>query len=524
VNFKVAERNQRLAAPAAAAGALNVAPGPWPPAAVLTAWIIILLGAIARLVPYVANRSLWLDEASLALNIAKRSFSGLLLPLDHRQWAPVIFLILEKAASELVGINEFALRLVPQLAAMVSLVLFYQVARRCLRPKAALIALGLFALSTSLIYYASEVKPYSSDVAAALAILFFGLMVVQRHGSVDAMLGLGAVGALCILISYPSVFVLAGCGLVLFCFEWSRSQRRIAARLALMAALWAVLFLANYLVLVIPVSEQLRAYWKSGFAPSPLFSSEAAFWLARAPLRALYGNALGRAPFWLAAGTFGIGCVWLFLADGWLLALLLSPAAAALLAAALHQYPFSGRVILFLVPPYLMLMAAGLEFIWDSLSPAGPVAAVTLTVLLLFTAAHSFATSLVHPPVREEIKPVLDYIIHNGKSGDLLYVYYGAIPAFDFYTGYLRKYQLSNMVIVRGIGRTADASQYEANLRTLRGHPRLWIVMSHYTYGPAVNPVDDLPIFHSILDRMGKCLSQVNAEHAQGYLYDLSAP
>jgi hypothetical protein len=517
MDSQAAERLPKRAAARATIGALELAPEPWTPAAVFAAWSIILLGALARLAPYAGNRSLWFDEAALSLNIAQRSFSGLLRHLDSNsssgQWAPIVFLMLEKVASELFGVNEFALRLVPLLAAMASLVLFYQVARRCLRPKAALLALVMFTLPTPLIYYASEVKPYSSDVAATLAILLLALMVAQRRRSVGAMLGLGGVGALCMLTSFPSVFVLAGCGLVLFSFEWSRGRRGIAVQLALMAALWTALFLADYLLLVSPVNTRMYTNWQSAFAPAPLFSIAAAGWLVETPL-GIFHYTLGLARSWPAAGTFAIGCVALAMADRWLLAMLLSPPAAALLAATLHQYPFGGRAIVFLAPLYLIVMGAGLEFLWDSLPPAGPVAAATIAVLLFYPAAHSVATSFVHPPGHEEIKQVLDYVSENGERGDLLYVYSGAAPAFDFYTGYFKQYQLSNLVIVRGRSRIADASQYEADLRTLRGHPRVWIVMSH---------TDDLA-FGPILDRIGKCSSQVIAEGAQGYLCDLSAP
>ena len=51
-------------------------------------WIIIGLGIILRLVQYLYNRSLWLDEASLALNVIEKSFSGLLQPLGYDQMAP----------------------------------------------------------------------------------------------------------------------------------------------------------------------------------------------------------------------------------------------------------------------------------------------------------------------------------------------------------------------------------------------------------------------------------------------------
>ena len=52
-------------------------------------WIIIGLGIFLRLFQYLHNRSLWLDEASLALNLIEKTFSELLQPLDYGQMARV---------------------------------------------------------------------------------------------------------------------------------------------------------------------------------------------------------------------------------------------------------------------------------------------------------------------------------------------------------------------------------------------------------------------------------------------------
>src|ERR1700686_4446208 len=118
-------------------------------------WTIIVFGALLRLTQFLSNRSLWLDEAKLALNIVNRSFVQLFKPLDYGQGAPIGFLMLERSALHLFGSGEYALRLFPFLSGMISLLLFYQLAKQSV-PSAAPIAMGLFATSAPLIYY-SEV-------------------------------------------------------------------------------------------------------------------------------------------------------------------------------------------------------------------------------------------------------------------------------------------------------------------------------------------------------------------------------
>ena len=45
--------------------------------------ILIILAAALRLRQYLANRSLWLDEAKFSLNIIHRNFAQLWQPLDY---------------------------------------------------------------------------------------------------------------------------------------------------------------------------------------------------------------------------------------------------------------------------------------------------------------------------------------------------------------------------------------------------------------------------------------------------------
>src|SRR5947209_20397995 len=85
--------------------------------------LILGFGITVRCVQYLANRSLWLDESFLALNIVHRTFLQLLQPLDYEQGAPLAFLMVERAAVQLFGNSEYALRLFPLVSGIVSLLL-----------------------------------------------------------------------------------------------------------------------------------------------------------------------------------------------------------------------------------------------------------------------------------------------------------------------------------------------------------------------------------------------------------------
>jgi len=61
--------------------------------------LIILIGIAARMRVYLSNRSLWGDEAALALVIIKNGYLDLLKPLG--QAAPPLFLLTVKFLTQL---------------------------------------------------------------------------------------------------------------------------------------------------------------------------------------------------------------------------------------------------------------------------------------------------------------------------------------------------------------------------------------------------------------------------------------
>ena len=115
----------------------------------------VLGGVAARLLALLANPPLGLDEARLALNIAARTWGELLLPLDHDQSAPPLYLWLQHAAVTVLGVHDWALRLLPCAFGVALLARAPLTFRRLLPARPVVVATLLVASSPLLIQYLS---------------------------------------------------------------------------------------------------------------------------------------------------------------------------------------------------------------------------------------------------------------------------------------------------------------------------------------------------------------------------------
>jgi uncharacterized membrane protein len=484
---------------------------PWLP------WSIIGLGILLRAGQYLANRSLWLDEAMLTLNLLHRSFTQLLSPLDYEQVAPVAFLMVEKLAIVSLGESEYALRLFPLLAGLVALPAFYGVAHLCLPPQAALISLVFFALSGPLVYFASEVKQYSSDVAIALLLTLLALRAL-RQGSCswrDAVF-LGVGGAAAIWFSHPAIFILGGIGVALAIAQFERRAGSDLAPLLLIGAFWMANFAVLYLGFYQAIETRgLSDYWQKSFMPLPpsTLADIKWFWAAFA---GLLRDPVGLGSLPIAAMAFGIGCATIFVANKTKLVLLLSPLGFAFVASGLHYYPFKGRLLVFIAPAILLCVAAGM---FQILKYSGRFAWMMKCVVVLALIVPSLYKSayylLVQPILREEIAPVLQHIRRHWQEGDALYVYYGAVPAFRYYQ---RRFDFSQVPWIEGVAAREHWQSYLDDLDRLRGRQRVWILLSHTYRG---SEVDEKKLILHHLDQIGERLSSNRAHGAEAYLYDL---
>lgn len=472
----------------------------------LIAALLVLAGLALRLRQYLSGRSLWLDEAMLALNIVGRDFAGLLKPLDYNQGAPLGFLLLEKLTITLLRNGELTLRLPSVIAGCLALVFFYLLLRRFLSPVGYLPALALFAFSERLIYYTSELKQYIFDVFTLLALLlvflYFSPKQEQDAPPGRAWIPLSLAGIAAVWFSHPSVFILAGIGLTLL---WqNRRNRHKLIQVGLFICGWLVSFGGVYLASLnsLAANDFLMAYWQDYFMPMSLW--DAPGWLAGTIATTLTYFAPGL-PSWLALLLVlgGLIALWRFhpsLACVFALTLL-----AAFGASALGKYPLGGRMLLFAAPISIGLVGAAFEGLFRTLGRlrwGAGLAVCVLMVVLLAEPAISAWQNFIQPRRQENLHPAMRVLRAKHQTEDVIYLYPWAEPAFRYYAPF---YGFAENQFTSGQADPPQAlADTLADMDKLRGQPRVWVLFSHVLEKDGVNEHEAV-IAHIDAQKLGKC-------------------
>ncbi len=479
-------------------------------------WLIVAGGAVLRVAQYLANRSLWVDESYIALNVIERSFAGLLEPLFHNQAAPIGYLWTSRLAVVLFGTSEYALRLVPLVAGLVALVLFMFLAKRILATDVVPWALGLFAVSDRLIYYSSEVKQYSSDVAVALALLLCAMSLLTDELTWKRVTALSLAGAAGIWMAHPAIFVAAGGGLVAFGLTAIRREWPRLARIALVGAVWASSFIAVFAVSLNRLTQNPKhlRYWGSAFMPMPPVTLDAARWF-KSTMMTVVENPGGLSPAWLAVAAMLAGAAYLLVTKRDEALVVVVPVLLCLIASGLHKYPFSNRLLLFLVPVMVLLSFGAVQGLLERTGRFGAIPAVLLAMALTATPTLGALRALKTPRTHEELRTVLEHVRDHRRPGDVMYLYYAAQFPMRYYAPRLG---FTEDDYVQGKISRKSPERYLRDIDELRGHRRVWVVFSHSTEKRGVN---EQQYILDYLDRIGVRVEARIEPDAAAYLYDL---
>lgn len=520
-------------------------------------YVLVGIGILLRVVQYASNRSLWLDESGLALNLIRKRVIDLAGPLDFNQAAPVGFLLTEGIGARVLGFSEYALRLFPLMCGLLSIPAFVWLARRMLARTAAPLAILLFVVADGLVYYSSEVKPYETDVAAALGLLIAGVLATEHAErlTVKWSLALALSGVGLLAFSFPAVFIIAALTVTLVTWLAVNGRRASSVPAALMVLSWiitsiAILSFAAAKVRSVRESFALGSHSFLGITghASPLHALN----VIGTHIAEAIGLPQGR-PFnhveKLAVLCGIAGAVAILRRKPAHFSMLVIPFPLVFAASALDLYPISQRTELFLIPVVLLLIAEGVYQVvrWAPIR-AQILVASALAAVIAAGPVWGAGKHLIHPRKHEEVRPVLEFVRDHWHPGDTLYVHYGAQSAFLYYEeckclrlspphtrrslwpvkpiqGGSFQYSPAAVLLARDLilGRhfaNATPGLYIRDLDRVDGRRRVWFLFSH------LNNDDELLVKAMLrhLDSIGNRINGIDRPNAHAYLFRLRQP
>lgn len=369
---------------------------------------------------YLFNRSLWLDEVKNTFNIVGKSYYQLLDKLEYGQGIPAGFLFIEKFMIDTFYNNEYVLRLFPFISGALSIILFYLLVKKYLNSSSIILSVFLFSISDSLIYFSSEIKPYASDVFISVLLLLV-VFYYDSGKSLAAFIVCAITGALAVWISYSSVFVLSGLGITLIISYLHKRNLNKLIQFIFICVIWSSSFLVLYhLSIKNQLTAQLVDEWSAGFnpfAPFPPLNASDLNWYFNAFFN-VFTDPLSFKYKYIAGILYLLGCAAVFIRNKKMFFLLISPVVMTLIASGLERYPFSQRMLLFLIPIFYFFISEGILWVYKR----STLVSIVLTIIIAFNPLYTSIQYLVAPRTIEDIKPLLTDIRQSWKEGDMLYI------------------------------------------------------------------------------------------------------
>ncbi len=448
-------------------------------------WTIAILGIVIRTVAYLQNRSLWLDEILLALNVMRLSFAQLATPpLALHQMAPIGFLYLCKAVVTVFGFGEMALRLVPFLAGLFTVVLFPFVAEKCLRRRAIPYAMTFCALSFGLIYYSSEFKQYSSDAMASMLLYLVGMVYLQSKDSkpLTIVCQLLAIAFAC-LNSFSSFFVSLSLLVVMVARTVKNKRWHNFLLVGLFASCMALCYYGLYETSFRNIDpgghDSFLSDWRRNhaFMPTTNFRFERLIWYFTKPLAPLLMVHPSPEMQGLLAIIWVVGAAILFRNSSAKAILLILPSVFALIASAMEIYPWSGRFLVFLAPMVCLVLGEGTLSFVTTIRRKAPIVATLFYALLILSLTGITLVDFAYSREKENPRKVFEYIQESGSPYDVIFLYDHCVHHFKYYSKTIDFGNCST-----DSGHTATPEYFQDNFPG----QKVWVVYSTFLYGRTI--------------------------------------
>jgi hypothetical protein len=476
---------------------------------------ILMFGIYISIFQYLKNRSLWFDESMISLNIINKDIFELLKPLDYNQVAPILFLILEKLITY-ISTSEFSLRLLPLICFCISGYLYLKIIRIFFENNyTILFSLSMFAFNITLLYYSSEVKQYMFDVFVLILLYYFSLKSYKKE--INKYYNLSISGCLAVFISNITPIILLTVSIYLMTIYLINKKSNFKPYLFLLFS-WFSTFIFYYLFFIYNHSTRdfMIEYWEknNSFMPNDIFKSHI-YEFIWVKILIIFNSITSYSNFllFLFLSFYVIGVLNLIFKKRFrILLLLLFPITIHFILSALKIYPFDLRLVLYIFPIIMFAISFGFDFLISKYFTGNKIiifrflAIFIPFIFLINLKKYRFTTQ------NEEIKNSLTYIKKNINRGDYLYIYYGAGPAYKYYSDV--KYFNNLLPVINGGWNRENPSNYIKEITVKKGE--IWILFSHVYKDEESNILQQL-------DSLGYSrLTSYKTYNSSAYLYDLS--
>lgn len=334
----------------------------------------------------------------LAINFARHDFISLTRQLDHCQVAPLLFVWGERAMWLVFGPSEYSMRLLPFLAAIGSMILFWRLTGLLFEGPARVFAIGFLSVAIWPVSMATFLKPYAFDLFFSLGLILLAVEYLKRPTTSWPITALSIFAPFALMGSYPAAFVTGGVSLAIL-----RPVCNAGGRMRIGYAIFNFAVLAGFLISFMVGKGQLgsaagsvnteigmTSYWAETFPPKEPIAF--IVWLFLTITGQMFAYPIGSANGGSILTTIFVilGVKSLAQKKNYsILVMLISPIVLNFIAAVMQKYPFggSGRLMQHLAPSICLLAGKGLAAILDSKNARDMThRRLTVIISLLFVA------------------------------------------------------------------------------------------------------------------------------------------
>jgi len=398
---------------------------------------------------YTLGIPLWGDEAKMVENIVNRGLREMLTPpLENRQTAPALYLIITKGLTLLFGTSESVLRVFSFVSFIILLIVQGVMIRKVFKVSMVftLFSVAVSATFITFMQHVNELKPYIGDAAFVLLILLG--YYAYREGilgrGIRGVILLAAILSVCMLLSSPAAFAAGAVIVVEFLLVLRRRDRKRILMIILGGALFLAVFVVNYYLWLKPIATDggMVFYWRNFQFDFHLYSREAILHnisLFRNLLEPVWHGVWFLLPVAVAGFVISLAKRSVYTLTVIVFFFLLT------VASTIDKYPMVHRLWMFLYP---LLFIYAFVFIDALRVKIGDVkwSKVLQRAIPLFFAFILLVPNLSFPAFARgtdwtlmqgnQVYPLINYVRENIREGEYLYSYISANAIIRYKNGY----------------------------------------------------------------------------------------